>query len=293
MSALLQLTKTIILSSGFKLGLAISGRTNGNPIVFFHGLGASRQAVHPDASLADALNARIIAFDRPGIGLSDKRNYYSLQDFADMVAEALVLLNIKEKVSVLGWSGGGPYALAFAQRYPQLVRNVGLANSSIPFYGPGVKKILPKNWKLIRWFNNYTPWLSRLFFRNIFSKVKKAPEKLIARAIENLPAPDRTLLFLNPKLATMFQQATLDVYAQGAEGIYRDARTISGPWGFHLEDITVPTYQWHGSLDKLWPLATAYFLDERLPHNTLKIFKNEAHLLYLNHWQEIIKTLQC
>jgi pimeloyl-ACP methyl ester carboxylesterase len=84
----------------------------------------------------------------------------------------------------------------------------------------------------------------------------------------------------------------LDVYAQGAEGIYHDARAISGAWGFHPEDITVPTYQWHGSLDKLWPLPTAYFLDQRLPHNTLVLYKNEAHLLYLNHWQEIIKTLQ-
>jgi pimeloyl-ACP methyl ester carboxylesterase len=292
MSALLQLTKTIILSSGLKLGVAISGRTNGLPLVFFHGLGASRQVVHPDASLADTLNARIISFDRPGIGLSDNRGAYTLQDFADNVAEALGLLDIKEKVSVLGWSGGGAYALAFAQRYPQLVRNVGVANSSIPFYSLGAKKVLTYHWKTIRWLNNYTPWLSRLFFRNICSKMKKAPDKIIARTIERLPAPDRTLLLLNPMLAAIFQQAVLDVYAQGAEGIYYDARALSGAWGFHLEDITVPTYQWHGSLDNLWPLPTAYFLDQRLPHNTLKIFKNEAHLLYLNHWQEIIKTLQ-
>jgi pimeloyl-ACP methyl ester carboxylesterase len=292
MSALLQLTKTVVLSSGLKLGLAISGRTNGLPIVFFHGLGASRQVVHPDASLADTQNAQIISFDRPGIGLSDNRGAYSLQDFADNVAEALSLLDIKGKVSVLGWSGGGAYALAFAQRFPQLVRNVGLANSCIPFYGLGAKKVLTSHWKAIRLLNNNTPWLSRLFFRNICRKIKKSPEKIISRTMENLPAPDRTLLFLNPKLATMFQQAVLDVYAQGAEGIYHDARAISGAWGFHLEDITVPTYQWHGSLDKLWPLSAAYFLDQRLPHNTLKIFKNEAHLLYLNHWQEIIKTLQ-
>jgi pimeloyl-ACP methyl ester carboxylesterase len=292
MSALLQLTKTIVLSGGLKLGLAVSGRTNGQPIVFFHGLGASRQAFHPDASLADALQAQIISFDRPGIGLSDKRGPYSLLDFADMVAEALRLLEVKEKVSVLGWSGGGPYALAFAQRYPQQVRNVGLVNSSIPFYGPGVKKVLPQNWRFIQWLHNYTPWISRLFFRNIQTKVKKTPDKLIARTVENMAAPDRTLLLLNAKLATMFQQTLLDVYAQGAEGIYYDARALTGAWGFHLEDITVPTYQWHGSLDKLWPLATAYFLDQRLPHNTLKIFKNEAHLAYLNHWQEIIKTLQ-
>ena len=292
MSALLQLTKTVILTSGLKLGVAISGRTHGRPIIFFHGLGASRRAVHPDASLADALNTQIISFDRPGIGLSDNRGAYTLQDFADNVAEALGLLEIKEKVSVLGWSGGGAYALAFAQRFPQLVRNVGLANSSIPFYSLGAKKVLTPHWRNIRWLNNYTPWLSRLFFRNICSKIKKAPDKIIAGMVENLPPPDRTLLFLNPHLAAMFQQAAQDVYAQGAEGIYYDARAVSGAWGFHLEDITVPTYQWHGSLDQLWPLPTAYFLDQRLPHNTLKIFKNEAHLLYLNHWQEIIKTLQ-
>ncbi|MEC8998514.1 MAG: alpha/beta hydrolase, partial [Candidatus Thermoplasmatota archaeon] len=65
---------------------------------------------HEDAL---ANNLRLVAISRPGYGLSDRRGGRSVASVAEDVEDVLDALGISEFVNI-GWSGGGPHALACA-----------------------------------------------------------------------------------------------------------------------------------------------------------------------------------
>src|SRR5262245_9177766 len=65
--------RTITLRDGRRLGFDDFGPPDGLPVLFFHGFGSSRVVRHPDDRIAEELGARMIAIDRPGIGLSTRQ----------------------------------------------------------------------------------------------------------------------------------------------------------------------------------------------------------------------------
>src|SRR4051812_7546059 len=93
------------LADGRKLGWSESGNPQGKPVFFLHGFGTTRVVCPPDAP-ALANNLRLIAPDRPGIGLSDPMPGRSLLDWPSDVAELADHLGI-ERFSIVAWSGGG------------------------------------------------------------------------------------------------------------------------------------------------------------------------------------------
>ena len=68
-------TNQLTLKDGRSLGYTEHGVQEGKPIFYFHGFPGSRlDWLFSDANnSATRLNARIIAVDRPGMGLSDFR----------------------------------------------------------------------------------------------------------------------------------------------------------------------------------------------------------------------------
>jgi pimeloyl-ACP methyl ester carboxylesterase len=78
-------------------------------VFYFHGLMSSRLERHPAAG---TFGVRIITVDRPGQGMSD-HCHYTYEDFSGFICELADILGI-EKFGVVGFSSGGPYALAMA-----------------------------------------------------------------------------------------------------------------------------------------------------------------------------------
>ena len=105
------------------LAFADSGSTTGTPLLFMHGLGASRQ--QPIASLATLPNTRLIAPDMPGHGdsLTFDPDDFSFDFFADQAISLLDQLEI-ESINVGGISMGSGLALNLALRYPQRVKKL-------------------------------------------------------------------------------------------------------------------------------------------------------------------------
>ncbi len=81
----------------------------------------------------DALsnNLRLVAISRPGYGLSDRLEGRRVASVAEDVEDVLDALGIIEFVS-LGWSGGGPHALACGALLPERCKAV----SSLAGVGP-------------------------------------------------------------------------------------------------------------------------------------------------------------
>src|SRR3954462_7076760 len=117
------------LPDGRSLAYCEYGVPDGVPVFNFHGLPGSRIDTRIIAEEARSAGLRLIAADRPGIGRSDpvrgKRTYAGwAQDIASL-ADALGI----ERFSVVGYSCGGPYALAVAAELPERVERVGLVSS--------------------------------------------------------------------------------------------------------------------------------------------------------------------
>lgn len=66
----------------------------------------------------------------------------------------------------------------------------------------------------------------------------------------------------------------------GVEGWLDDDLAFIKPWGFSLEEITVPTMIWQGSEDLMVPFAHGKWLVENLPSKSLKkhLEYGEGHL---------------
>jgi pimeloyl-ACP methyl ester carboxylesterase len=105
-------------------------RGSGEPLVLLHGNGSMIQDFE-SSGLIDlaAKNYRVIVFDRPGFGHSDRpRNVVWTPDAqAALIKRALEHLGVSHAV-VLGHSWGASVATALALKYPGLVRGLVLAS---------------------------------------------------------------------------------------------------------------------------------------------------------------------
>jgi pimeloyl-ACP methyl ester carboxylesterase len=98
--------------------------------VLVHGLGGRWQ--HWTENIPElAEHGRVIAIDLPGFGRSGPPPAgYSLDSFADTVAELVTQLGLRKVVAV-GHSLGGPVAVRFAHRHPELVAATVLAAGTV------------------------------------------------------------------------------------------------------------------------------------------------------------------
>src|SRR3984957_6239123 len=106
---------TLAMRDGRTLEVREYGDPGGHPILFFHGLiGSHHQASYIDDQ-ARRHGLRIIAPNRPGVGRSDFLGRKTpLEVVADV--EALPSAIKLGQSSVIGISGGTPYALATLQK---------------------------------------------------------------------------------------------------------------------------------------------------------------------------------
>ena len=117
------LNNVFVMRSGRKLEVLGYGDDAGHPVFFFHGLIGSHHQASYISDQARQKGLRIIAPNRPGVGISEfterKSPLDAVGDVEDL-AEALEL----DEFSLIGLSGGAPYALATLHRLARRVRTV-------------------------------------------------------------------------------------------------------------------------------------------------------------------------
>src|SRR5439155_9317601 len=119
-------------ADGRTLTFAEWGDPDGFPLFSLHGTPNSRFARHYDESVYVEAGARLITYDRPGYGGSDRHPGRRVVDCVGDVAAIADTLGI-ERFAVTGASGGGPHALAVAARLPERVSRAACAVSPAPY----------------------------------------------------------------------------------------------------------------------------------------------------------------
>jgi pimeloyl-ACP methyl ester carboxylesterase len=160
-------------------------RGSGPPLVLLHGNGSMIQDFE-SSGLIDlaARNYRVIVFDRPGFGHSDRpRNVvWTPAAQAELINSALERLGVAHAI-VLGHSWGASVAVALALKYPRLVQGLVLASGYYyPTLRPDVVAVSAPAVPLMGDLLRYTiaPIVSRLMWPLMLTKIfdpRSVPEK--------------------------------------------------------------------------------------------------------------------
>jgi pimeloyl-ACP methyl ester carboxylesterase len=75
---------------------------------------------------------------------------------------------------------------------------------------------------------------------------------------------DRQIL-LQPAVETAFSAASAECFAQGSDGLVRDAELLYRSWAFDVRAIERPVHMWQGMDDRLVPAAINKQVADRMP----------------------------
>ncbi len=278
----------VTLRDGRSLAYAEWGDLRGRPVVMFHGMPATRLQC-PDTDATAAAGVRLITVDRPGYGWSDPKPGRSLLSWADDFAELHAQLDLRP-CPLMGWSGGGPYALACAFSLPAIVTSVGVSGS----VGPMTE--VPGS------FDDETRRLSRLLpvdpqgaldgVVNQWKGFADNPASVYDGLFENSdepPGPDQRLFARSDVREAMIEWAR-DAARQGSAGAVADTMAFIQPWGFSLAEIRCDAAVWVGDgapADR----DEADYLAATIPGATFAIFPGDGHLAPLTRWAEMLAWL--
>ena len=271
---------------GRTIGYAEYGAGDGPVVVALHGTPACGLGYAVLAPAAEAAGVRVIAPDRPGVRRSDRRPKAMVADHARDLGRLADALGV-DRFGVVGWSGGGPYALAAAALLPDRLTGTLAVASMPPTTMPGWRKTLSTGDRAALVLARRTPRLAGRILAAVARRAAKDPAKAAAQLAKELCPNDRIVMAGGPPEELEMRFFT-DALLNGPAGAVDDYRTLGRPWGFSLGAITSPVTLWQGDEDTLVDRTVGQHLAAQIPSATLRTFPGEGHLLVRPHADEAL-----
>ena len=279
-----------VLSDGRSLGIAYYGAKNGPAVIYLHGYPGCRLS---GGALFDALGkklgARIIAVDRPGIGNSSPQPGRNLLDHANDIRELTEYLKLPS-YSIIGVSGGGPYALACAYSLPEeQLKCVSILGGMGPI-DLGTKGMNWSNWLIFKGLLHFPVVIRWLQNRVIALLNSLSNEKIVEQVRSRLSKKSyswvsRDLVALrDPEFLTMTLDFYREHYKQGVDGHMEEGRLLTSDWGFRLENIraSVPIQLWYSKKDTNVPFRMGEAIASRLSSRPdFYVSEDQEHLTFI------------
>jgi pimeloyl-ACP methyl ester carboxylesterase len=273
--------RLLVMRDGRKLEVTEYGDPAGHPAFFFHGLIGSHHQAAYISEAAGRVGLRIIAPNRPGVGHSDfvgrKTPLESVPDVED-VAKSLRL----DDFSLIGISGGTPYALAALSRLPHRVTTTTVISGMGPMRLPAALRGMDRRRRVALEVGSRWPRVAERGFRKAMHRFRADPVHFLDRLVATWSAPDQ-VLFKRKVIYDLFMQDLHQVFTVGAGPItLAHELALYRNYGVSLRDlpqdkrITI----WHGLSDNIVPPAMACQVALALPNC-------EAHLVTGGHFVAI------
>jgi pimeloyl-ACP methyl ester carboxylesterase len=279
-----------IQHDGRSLGVYACGDPDGMPVFYFHGFPGSRLEVRLAADAARQRRLRLIGIDRPGYGRSDAKPGRRLTDWVGDVSAVADQMGIG-RFTVLGASGGAPYAAACAYCIPQRLRCAGIACGLGPVDGDGA--LAPMNW-INRWglrLARRSPALTAVVFAPVAFGLRHLPGALLTAMAHRAAEPDRRVMHRSA-IARILRLSFRESMRRGPAGALSDLAIYANPWDFPLEAIPIPVYLWHGENDTIVPAAMGRSVAARIPNCRARFYAGEGHFsLSAHRMNEILDRL--
>ncbi|WOC12906.1 alpha/beta fold hydrolase [Gordonia sp. MP11Mi] len=274
-----------------RIGFSEFGSPDGPTIVWLHGTpGARRQIPMEAREYAEERGFRLIGLDRPGVGSSTAHSYSSIADFAHDFQTVLNTLGA-DKFSVIGLSGGGPYALAVSHVLADRVVSTGIVGGVAPVNGPeavrgGAMALAKRSVPLI----DVAGRPIGKVLSTALSVARPIADPAMSLYARFSPEADRELL-ARPEFRAMFLDDLLHGGSRRMDAPFADLQLFVRDWGFQVSDVQSQIEWWHGDADNIVPYAHGLHMVSLLHHATLHTLPGQSHLSGLNWSIDIIDTL--
>lgn len=275
--------ETVNASDGRRLEVTIVGPEEGAAIVA-HGGTPDDGRLYPETlEEGTRRGMRHVSYARPGYVDSDRHEGRSVADcVADVVAIADAL-GI-ERFHTVGWSGGGPHALACAALLPDRVISAATVAGAAPHDAEGL------DWSAGMGDENIEelglaeqgadalrPWLE-----GQAEEMRAAtPDDLLRILGDLVSEPDREML--TGEFAERSQASLQRSVSTGVFGWLDDDLAFVRAWGFGMDEVRVPVSVWQGREDRFVPITHGEWLAEHIPGARSHLLENEGHLSLSRH----------
>jgi pimeloyl-ACP methyl ester carboxylesterase len=247
----------------------------------FHGAPGSRLFA-PPAEVPTRLGVRLITFDRPGFGSSDRREGRAVLDTAGDVAALADALRV-DRFAVVGVSAGGAHALACAVALGERVSGAAVASM------PGPLDEVPEAWDALDRRQRPAADMAREdpvtaagWVVRYMGRWADEPTGFLGGGT---PA-DRELL-AEPATGEMLRADVTEALRPGGGGMADDLVALWMPWGFRISEVRPGVRLCHGGQDTRAEPAFHY-LAATLPDCRSRIWPHDGHYGAVRHWAEIL-----
>ncbi|OAT22622.1 alpha/beta fold hydrolase [Proteus myxofaciens] len=262
-----------------------SGSEEGEPVVFFTGAGMSGLLSVDDKVLLEK-NIRFIIPNRPGLSDSTFDPNKSLASFSHDILFLLNYLDIK-KVSVLSFSQGAVFAMAFCFYYHDYVKNLAIISGQDQFsYLKTKEQLISDVVNMQQQANSNPKILSEWISKNITA------EWLIDFILKYSNRVDLAI-YQSSNFLPIYQSCMADAFKQGNAGYTQDLLMTMQPWGFSPENILTPTQLWYGLKDTSTVHSPDFgeLLSQRFPNAKRYTYPDEGGALLWTKTHEILSKI--
>jgi len=268
-------------ADGRALDVQHAGPADGQALLLHVGTPLAGLLYPPLAELGTERGLRHITYSRPGYGRSDRNAGRTVADCVSDVESVLGALGV-ERFLTVGWSGGGPHALACAA----LLEERTMAAATIAGVAPRSAAGLD--------------WLAGMGEENLaeFAAAEEGPQPLesfLRAAREEILAAGGPEIraSLGQLLSEVDREAATGEFAEylaalfhgGLEqdiwGWFDDDLAFVSDWGFSLETIRRPVAVWQGSEDRMVPYGHGGWLAQNVGGAQPRLLDGEGHLSIL------------
>src|SRR4051794_13502362 len=243
------------------------------PVVFWHpGSPHTGDLLEPVLAAAAEAGVRLLSAARPGYGRSTP---LPGRDVAVGAADAALVADAfgVERFASVGYSGGGPHALACAALLPERTTAV----ATLAGIGPYTDDF--------DWFGGMAAPAALTAARG-----GRAARAAVPDEFEPASFVESDWAALDGSWGVLGSDAQRSG-AQGDTGLIDDDVAFASDWGFAPAAVTVPVLIVQGDADRVVPPAHAAWLLDRLPDAELRIRPGDGHVAVLAALPDVLRWL--
>jgi pimeloyl-ACP methyl ester carboxylesterase len=266
------------LPDGRALDVFLDGPETGTPLMYHTGTPSAGIPFPAEVEAFAERGLRYVSFSRPGYGSSTRRPGRSVADVVDDTIAVLDAIGA-DRCHVIGWSGGGPHALACAALMPERVISVATIGGVAPYPAEGLDWIAGMGAENVEEFTAAMVGTDELitFMERATPAIRAVTPEGVADAFGDvIDDVDRGTLTgaFSAWMAEDFHEALRIGYS----GWFDDDMAFTRPWGFGVDEINVPVFVWQGGHDRMVPFSHGEWLAAHIPEARARLFPEHGHL---------------